>query len=141
MQKRRQTRPGQTRPVNQAGMGQLIHQHRILPVRNRSNHSQGGSITGGKTDRRFSPLQSGQGLFQTGMFPPRPRHQAGCHGSGPFIPHRTGKSLRQGRMVGQPQIIVACQIDHFPAIRQTGHSSGQAFHIPQDAQQPRRLQL
>ena len=141
MQERGQAGTGQPRPVNQAGMGQLVHQHRILPVRNGGNHPQGGCVTGGKADRRFSPLQISQGLLQTGMRPARPRDQAGSHGPGPAITRRTGKSLRQGRMMSQAQVIITCQVDYLPAVLHAGHAAGQAIHIPQNAQQSRGLQL
>ena len=95
--------------VQQGGMIQSILQHGIALPYQRGDNTEVGGVAAGHQQHPRPPGEFGQGLFQLVMRFAVPDHQMGRPTTHTPAAHTLDHRLGHGRMVGQPQIIIAAE--------------------------------
>ena len=106
-----QPSPGKTRTVQQGRMIQPILEHDIPTPHQGGYDTQIGHVAGGKQQRPVTTHKGGQLFLQSLMRTAMTTNQMCGSGSHPKLGGTPLQRINDGWMTGQPQIIIAAEID------------------------------
>ncbi len=109
-------RPGKARPVDDAGVVQLVREDHVFLADQSLDGSQVGGKTGLKADGGFDALEGRQAAFELAVNFHRSGDGAHCRRADPVLGNDILDGFHHPGVVGQAKIVVRAEIEHAFAV-------------------------